>query len=313
MGFLGLGGDKTTTTTNTLGQQDTNYIYDQRAQAERAAAAAQGTQIAGMDPYSSQALDQLGGQYDQWAQNSDFYNQYGQNALNFAGQTGMGGVDQYMNPYIQGVIDPMREQYGYQRDQAMMGGAQQASLAGAYGGSRGSVLQGMALQGINRDEAMQIANLYNQGYNQAGNWMMGERGRMGGLGMGAAGYGQQALRGQQGASDALLRGGDYRRNVQNEMYGQELQNEMNALRALNQGYGKDTKQIQTNVEEGSWLGDALGLATGIGSFFLPGAGAASSALGALGGLGAGSQQIANSPVMDPNANIWNYGQNGQGG
>lgn len=73
----------------------------------------------------------------------------------------------FMNPYEQAVIDSMYATGDRQRQGALTAAAQQATAAGAFGGSRGEILQAQGLRDVNQDEAARIAALRQQGYQQA--------------------------------------------------------------------------------------------------------------------------------------------------
>lgn len=90
-----------------------------------------------------------------------------QGALDFfSGQPGAG--QQFMNPYQQQVIDRMNEQFGVQNQMTTNMLNDQATRAGAFGGSRHGVAQGVALGENARNQGMQIAGLLNQGFEGAG-------------------------------------------------------------------------------------------------------------------------------------------------
>jgi hypothetical protein len=99
------------------------------------------------------------------------------------------GVQQYMNPYMQNVVDVERRkaQENADRQSAMLSG--QAAKTGAFGGS-GAALQQRALT---RDTAQQLADIQTQGlgrayeqaagqYNQGISNMLSASGQLGGLG-----------------------------------------------------------------------------------------------------------------------------------
>ena len=99
------------------------------------------------------------------------------------------GVQQYMNPYMQNVVDVERRkaQEAADRQSAQLSG--QAAKTGAFGGS-GAALQQRALT---RDTAQQLADIQTQGsgrayeqavgqYNQGISSMLGAAGQLGGLG-----------------------------------------------------------------------------------------------------------------------------------
>lgn len=109
----------------------------------------------------------------------------------------------YMNPYIEGVIDPLRAQFDESRARALTAVKQNAASQGAYGGSRHGVAEGEASRGIALDENAALAKLYAGGYENAANRAM-QAGQLGAnLGLGAGGLANQALLGQGGFSEQL--------------------------------------------------------------------------------------------------------------
>jgi hypothetical protein len=184
-----------------------------------------GQEVAGMHPWSEQAYQQLGGQQGQYgnymnqgAIQQHYGNQYGQQ-----GQTGMqalagnqGAVNQMMNPYQSGVIDQVKSQYGDLNAAAQMGIQDQATKAGAFGGSRHGVASGVASGEIAKGLGQQIAGLQHQGYNDA----MGR----------AAGLANLGLSGQQQALGAL--------GYQSDLLGQQ-----NRLTGQQYGMGMDRRAL----------------------------------------------------------------------
>jgi hypothetical protein len=110
---------------------------------------------------------------------------YGQNAQNpYA-------VQSYMNPYLQASLAPaqqlLNQQYG------MQGAAEQgaATSAGAFGGSREALMQGLNQQNANLASNQLVSNAYNQAYNTANQNMQAASQ----LGMQGANVGLQGLQG----------------------------------------------------------------------------------------------------------------------
>jgi hypothetical protein len=190
---------------------------------------------------------------------------------NAAGMTNLGlgalsgdqaSIAKLMNPYNQNVIDAMTNNWKNLAAQTTNALNDQATQAGAFGGTRQGVAQGIALAQLNQDQANQMAALQSQGYSDAIN----QAGSLANLGLGAAGQ--------------LAQAGDYARQVQisQDPAMQRLQILQSALSGT--PYGMSTTQpVNRNVAAGV-LGGALTGAR-IGNLF-PGAG---TAIGAgLGGL-----------------------------
>lgn len=83
--------------------------------------------------------------------------------------SGLSGIDNYMNPYIQNVIEGVQDMSQRNLDRALTQTADQAISRGAFGGSRHGVQEGVATAQNNRETNNLIANLLSSGYNQATN------------------------------------------------------------------------------------------------------------------------------------------------
>ncbi len=106
-----------------------------------------------------------------------------------AGQAGLDALtgnpaaqNQFMNPYQAQVMDQMTRQFGVQNQMTEQQMNDAATRAGAFGGSRHGVATGVALGENQRNQAMQMAGLLNQGFEGA----MGRAGMVAGLGQNAA-------------------------------------------------------------------------------------------------------------------------------
>lgn len=103
------------------------------------------------------------------------------------GLSALGGntaaVQQLTNPYTQQVIDQSNAQFGKTANQAQNSIAARAAAAGAFGGDRAAVSQGVALGNLGIGQNQLDANLNLQGYQQA----MGQAGQLAQLGLGANG------------------------------------------------------------------------------------------------------------------------------
>jgi len=110
-----------------------------------------------------------------------------------ASQMDVNRFREFMNPYEQSVVESMYATGDRQRQGVRTAAQQQATAAGAFGGSRGEILQAEGMRNVNQDEAAQIAALRNQGYAQAQGLASNEWGTMQNLGL------QAAVAGQQGA------------------------------------------------------------------------------------------------------------------
>ena len=129
-----------------------------------------------------------------------------------AGQQGLdalsGNADaaqKFMNPYQQQVMDQMTAQFANQNAMTTQGINDQATQAGAFGGSRHGVAQGVALGENARNQGMLTANMLNQGFEGA----MGRAGQVANLGFGGAQAG--AGLGMEAGSPEVWRANQLRR------------------------------------------------------------------------------------------------------
>jgi len=84
---------------------------------------------------------------------------------------GLSGISQYMNPYIDNVVNSVSDISQRNLDRALTQTADQALAAKAFGGSRHGVQEGVATAQNNRNTNDLIANLLSSGYNQATNML----------------------------------------------------------------------------------------------------------------------------------------------
>jgi hypothetical protein len=81
--------------------------------------------------------------------------------------TSQGQIQDYMNPYTAGVIEPSLQALDRSRQMAVNNIGDRAQAAHAFGGSRHGVAEGITNQGYAEQAGLLLANLYNQGYSQA--------------------------------------------------------------------------------------------------------------------------------------------------
>ena len=162
--------------------------------------------------------------------------QAGQNLQNTL--TSPGGMAQYMNPYLQNTLAPaeqlLNQQYG------MQGASQQgaATQAGAFGGSRNALMQGLNQQNQMLAQNQLVGNAYNQAYqnaqqqamNVANVGLQGQQAALQGLGQAntaagnLAGIGGQQLAAQQGIIGTQAQQGATEQAQQQQIINQAIQN-----------------------------------------------------------------------------------------
>ena len=189
-------------------------------------------------------------------------------------QAAMGGpnIQQFMNPYTQEVTDNLQSDLERQRQMTMNTMGAQASNAGAFGGSRHGVAEGITNEGFARQGATALGNLRQQGFNTALQAAQNQQGtQMGGAAqLGALGgqafntsqaiQNQQAQQGllQQGMQQALI-------DAAKGQYGGYTGAPANSLAPLfggigtAGGLGAETRTDSNNPGLGSYLQTFMGL------------------------------------------------------
>jgi len=102
-----------------------------------------------------------------------------------------GGAAQFMSPYQQQVIDVAMQNIQRQGDIARQNAQAQAVRSGAFGGSREGIQRAELERGLAETKNATIANLLNQGYQQAGQQALQSAQLQGSLGQGIGALGAQ--------------------------------------------------------------------------------------------------------------------------
>lgn len=210
---LKLGKSKTQTTSQTVDPASQTYIDNMRKAAQGAAGTATGGDSFFTGPQTRSVADQAG----------DFF-----------------------NPYMSNVVDATRGEFDFMRGGAAKDAAQQATQAGAFGGSRAAISQGTRLGAIDRAQGSTVAGLL-----------------------------------QSGWQDALSQGtaySEHQRQLQQEKMQEPLFRQHEAMGFLSGGMGP-TGTTSKTVTPGNLFGDLAGIAQ-IGAGFLTG-GASTAATGAM--------------------------------
>lgn len=167
------GGQKTkTTSTADRGSQD--YINQMRQQAQQGSNVA----LAGPADTRGQGMPGYGTQFGPgWHDGTP----EGKAAYEAAGSPQVGGswfegeqkqsigdqVSPFMNPYIDKVVGAVNTQFDHLRSGARNDTKQQATLAGAYGGTRHGVAEGVRMSALDRTQMGILGDLYKGGYDNA--------------------------------------------------------------------------------------------------------------------------------------------------
>jgi hypothetical protein len=263
----------------------------------------QGPEVAPMHPWQERAYQDIGGQqgmYGNYANQGAVQQLYGNQFVDkgLFGANALAGdpnaTKAMMNPYLSGVVDQVKSHYGDLNAAAQMGINDQATKAGAFGGSRHGVASGIASAEIAKGLGDQVAQLQHAGFNDA----MGRAGQLGNLGILGGRMAQDAL-GYQ--SDMLgnqnrLTGQQYGMGADRRMIGQQqldvnrrnfneqrdwaLRN-LDILRSTQGGFATGNTQSQPLYNNGA-AGFLGGAATGAGIGSMAG-GPLGAGIGAVGG------------------------------
>ena len=76
-------------------------------------------------------------------------------------------IQPFFNPYLENVISGVHDQYDRSRSLARRATDDESTFAGAFGGSRAAVTEGVRLGELDRAENMQIGGLLSSGYRDA--------------------------------------------------------------------------------------------------------------------------------------------------
>jgi hypothetical protein len=175
-------GNQTVTNKTTLPEWYTGPAKAMMDQAQAAAANIakpyQGNTVAGLDPITGQAINRTAA--NMGSTNAAFA-QAGQTAANVGGYTPQnflsGNIGAYMNPYIQNVENAALGNMDRAYRQNINTIGDQALTAGAFGGSRQGVAEGVAASENARQMGDLSAQLRAQGYGQASGQMTADMDR----------------------------------------------------------------------------------------------------------------------------------------
>lgn len=181
----------------------------------------------------------------------------------------------FMNPYLSQVVGGVRGEFDHLRGQARLAGNDAATRAGAFGGARHGVAEGVRMGELDRAQASQIGGLLSSGFR-----------------------------------DALSQGlqhSEYQRALAERQAQEPLFRAQQQLAMLNMGMGPHG-QVNTTVEPGpSTFGQVAGLgltAAGMGLFGPLGGAAGAAVGGGGGGGGGGGLGLQGSAFQLPDSSIY---------
>ena len=175
-------------------------------------------QIAGLDPYEMRARELAGG-----LGGFTPYIQQGAQMM----QTGAGyytptGIQQFYNPYEADVVQQTMQDLQKQNLQQGIADRDRAISSGAFGGSRGRLMEQERERAFGRGMMEGIGGIRSQGWGQA---MQGAQTAGQGLGAMGSNFGQLGITGQQGLMNqinAFNQMGGVGRGIQDQMYGAQF-------------------------------------------------------------------------------------------
>lgn len=251
-----------------------------------------GQAVAGLDPRTLAAYQSLGqvdpriaSAYGGLIPNLGFASE------TLRGATGPLDISQYMDPYQQQVIGATQEDFARQRELAMRGVGDEFTGAGAFGGARHGVAEGVALGELGRAETQTLAGLRSAGFQNATQAALQQRGlgltaagQMANLGFGGAAglYGAQreaaGSMAQLGEMQRLLNQAGLDFNYQ--QYMREQEDPFRRFGLLSSTMSAPYGSTQTTQTSQSPWGSILGAGAMIGGTLLggPAGGAAASSL-----------------------------------
>lgn len=191
----------------------------------------------------------------------------------------------FMSPYMKNVMDAYNTQYGDAQKGVSTQINNEATQAGAFGGSRQGVAEGVAQAQLAKDHMGDVAGLLNNGYTNAQN----VAGQVANLGFGATGQ--------------MAGLGDYLRQIQ-QMQANPGQQQLGILKQGLDGTPYGT--TQTQYSKSSPLSTIAGLAALGSSFFgNPAGGAqANAAINGGGPVAQSAPFIGSNPHLDWTGSLW---------
>ena len=175
-------------------------------------------QVAGLDPYEMRGRELAGG----LGGFTPYIQQGGQMMQQGANYYTPGGISQFYNPYEQDVVQQSIRDMQEANARQSMANRDQAVSRGAFGGSRGRLMEQERERAFGRGMMEGIGGLRSQGFGQA---MQGAQTAARGLGGLGANFANLGMTGQQGLLNqinAFNQMGGIGRGIQDQMYGAQF-------------------------------------------------------------------------------------------
>jgi hypothetical protein len=217
-----------------------------------------------------------------------------------------GGLDPYMSPYMQGVVEEQKKQAIQDYGRQLPGMSAMAARAGAKGGTREALMQSEARRGLNEQlqniQATGLQNAFQQASQQAmadaatraqfgvSGTQLGEQSRQFGAGLGMQGLqqqlaaagqlgqlGQQQFQQESGILSAQLGAGAQQQGLKQQMLSSDYQRfidemtypykQLEFMSNLVRGIPSTDRTFNTYTAPPSTLGMLTGLSGGLGGLF----------------------------------------------
>ena len=172
-------------------------------------------QVAGLDPYEMRARELAGG----LGGFTPYIQQGGQMMQQGANYYTPGGISQFYNPYEQDVVQQSIRDMQEANAQQSMANRDRAVSSGAFGGSRGRLMEQERERSFGRGMMEGIGGLRSQGFGQATTAAQNAARGLGGLGQMFGNLGMTGQEGLMNQIDAFNQMGRTGRGIQDQMYG----------------------------------------------------------------------------------------------
>ena len=175
-------------------------------------------QVAGLDPYEMRARELAGG----LGGFTPYIQQGGQMMQQGANYYTPSGISQFYNPFEQDVVQQSIRDMQEANAQQSMRNRDRAVSSGAFGGSRGRLMEQERERAFGRGMMEGIGGLRSQGFGQAMQGAQTAARGLGGLGTDFANLGMTGQRGLMNQMNAFNQMGGIGRGIQDQMYGAQF-------------------------------------------------------------------------------------------
>jgi len=175
-------------------------------------------QVAGLDPYEMRARELAGG----LGGFTPYIQQGGQMMQQGANYYTPGGISQFYNPFEQDVVQQTMRDMQEANAQQSMANRGQAVSSGAFGGSRGRLMEQERERSFGRGMMEGIGGLRSQGFGRATQAAQNAARGLGGLGQQFGQLGMTGQRGLMNQMNAFNQMGGIGRGIQDQMFGSQF-------------------------------------------------------------------------------------------